>query len=59
VGRLAPMFAQNLIETGMLDSLSAAFTSAAAGVEQSVVDHPWLWIAAITVGLVLLIRPKR
>lgn len=53
------MLAQDLVETGLLDSVLTAFASAAARVEQSVEDHPWIWLAAIVVGVVLLMRPKR
>lgn len=53
------MVAQDLVETGLLDSVLTAFTSAVAGLEQSVENHPWIWAAAIAVCVVLLLRPKR
>lgn len=53
------IFAQDLVETGFLDSLVTVIASGVTAVEHSFEDHPWIWIAAIAVCLVLLLRPKR
>lgn len=54
-----PMFAQDLVETGFLDSFVTFIATAAADVERSIKDHPWIWVAAAVLCLVLLVRPKR
>lgn len=56
--RLPFLLAQDMVETGMLDSLAAALAHGIAAVEQSFEDHPWVWIGAIVVCLILLLKPK-
>jgi hypothetical protein len=53
------MFAQALIETGLLDSLSDAFSTVVSTVESSFETHPWLWIAGLTIFLLLMMRPRK
>jgi MYXO-CTERM domain-containing protein len=53
------MFAQALLEKGMLDSLATGFSNAFAGVQTSVDDHPWLWAALAVLLLFLLLRVRR
>jgi hypothetical protein len=53
------MFAQALIETGLLDSAMTTVTHAATAVEDSFADHPWIWIAALTIFLMLMMRPRK
>lgn len=56
--RLPFLVAQDLVETGMLDSLATALAHGIVAVEQSFEDHPWIWIGAIAVCLIFLLRPK-
>jgi hypothetical protein len=53
------MFAQALVEKGMLDSLSTGFADAFSAVQTSIGDHPWLWASVAVLILILLLRTGR
>lgn len=53
------LFAQDLVETGLLDSVATSLAHGIAAVQRSFEDHPLIWIGAIVFCLILVLMPRR